>query len=585
MLFIAIFLLGAILRGYHFSDWLHFELDQSRDAKVVELAVNNGIGNLPLLGPKAAGSFLRLGPIFYYFEYISAKVFGSTPGGIAYLSLIFSILTLPIFYLFTRRYFSQKISMALLFLFAVSLFLIMYSRFAWNPNNIPFFTLLTFYCLLRAVDREEEKRGMWLIFFAIAISIVTQLHFLAFIAVPLVSIMFLLLKRPRIKTIFWMASLLIVIFFYLPPIINDLKTGGENIKEFQKIFIKKSTKDTHFLAEKVYHNYTENSAGYLLLISSFQNVTFPKIEDNGGLAFGLKCDEACKKNLPGGVVALAFLSLGLILLLLNLKRHYAKKDYQRTDFLILVIGWFMASFLLYLPIAFDISPRFFLLSSPLPFIFFGLILKLISKKSEGRYSFAIFLLVVLSLGVLNLFAVKQRFSELQKAPTEAFDVKGDKILKERDRITLEQQYLVIDYVEAVYKKNNFPVYLNSEPFYRRALLYHLGKRGISNDDFRNASNAKKVYQNGNYFLVFPTMANLEKRKEDYLDAYIISETKQFGTLTVFQLTPKKEAINAIQQEFGLKKKAQSATGVPVRCRWNEIFRECNPDEPEDEVGG
>lgn len=578
IVFVSILALGAFLRGWHFSDWLHFELDQSRDAKIVDLAMEEGIGNLPLLGPKAAGSFLRLGPIFYYFEYLSAKIFGSTPAGMAYLSLLFSVLTLPLFYVFMRRYFSLKNSLALLFLFSVSLFLIMYSRFAWNPNNVPFFTLLTFYCLLRAVDREEEKKGLWLLFFALGISIVTQLHFLAFIAAPLVSLILLLIKRPRIKPFFWIGAFLILIFLYVPPIINDIKTGGENISEFKKIFIKKSTKDTHTWPEKIYRNYAEHSAGYLLLVSSYQGVEFPKLEQRSGFSFDLKCDDGCRKNLPGTAAAAAFLPLGLLFLGLNLKRRYTNQDHRGTDFLLLTFIWFVATFALYLPIAFDISPRFFLLSAPLAFIFCGFILEFISRKSKGKYSLIIFLVVALSLVVLNLFAVKQRFVEMQKAALESFDIKTDKILKERHRITLEQQYLITDYIAAIQQKNSYPVYLNSEPFYRRALLYHLEKKNIASDDFRNASNSKKVYQNGNYFLVYPTESNLEKRTEDYLSAYDVAEKKAFGTLTVFRLVPKKQAINAVQQEFGPQKKARSASGVPVRCRWNEIFGECNPDE-------
>ena len=133
-----IILAGVFLRSYNFSDWLHFELDQSRDAKVIDLAVENGPGDLPLLGPKAAGSFLRLGPIFYYFGYLSAEIFGNTPDGIAVITLIFSCLTLPLFYLFSRRYFSQKISLFLLAIFSSSIFFILISVFAnvVTINNI-----------------------------------------------------------------------------------------------------------------------------------------------------------------------------------------------------------------------------------------------------------------------------------------------------------------------------------------------------------------------------------------------------------------------------------------------------------------
>ena len=62
--------LGFFLRSYHFTDWLHFELDQARDARVVDAALEGGPGELPLLGPKAGGTFLRLGPAFYYLQYL-----------------------------------------------------------------------------------------------------------------------------------------------------------------------------------------------------------------------------------------------------------------------------------------------------------------------------------------------------------------------------------------------------------------------------------------------------------------------------------------------------------------------------------
>ncbi len=51
---------GAFLRLYHFEDWMHYQLDQARDFRVVYAAMEYGPGELPLQGPRAAGSFLRL---------------------------------------------------------------------------------------------------------------------------------------------------------------------------------------------------------------------------------------------------------------------------------------------------------------------------------------------------------------------------------------------------------------------------------------------------------------------------------------------------------------------------------------------
>ena len=580
-LIVLIFVAGAFLRAYHFSDWLHFELDQSRDAKVIDLAVDYGIGNLPLLGPKAAGSFLWLGPIFYYFEYLGAKIFGGTPAAMASFNLIFSILAIPLFYLFVRRFFSRRISVALLSIFSISLFLILYSRFAWNPNSLPFFILLTFYALLRMVDAGENKKGRWVIVASAALAITTQLHFVAFLAIPIVVIIFLLLKRQKLKFIHWMAAILIFIFFYIPPIINDIKTGGANIKEFKKAFIEKSDPDGNSLVEKIIRNYTENAVGYFLIATSSQKAELPKL-DQKGRSFEFKCNKECKENAYLGTVALAFFTLGILMLVLNLAVFLKTKACRKKDFIMLVSLWFGVSFVVFTPIAYDFAPRFFLIIAALPFIFLGFVFNLVENLITNKKVLWIFFSILLfAIAWSNLSAVKDRFYQMSRAPYQNIEAESDPILKEDYRITLEQQYIITDYMETIYQENNYPVYVNSESFYRRAFIYHLKQRNIPSDDFRNNQISKMVYNNGNYFLIHPINSNLNSRTEKYLENYQIVEQRSFGTLVAIRLTPKGSAINAREQKFGSEKKDQSAFGVPVRCRWNEIFSECNPDEPEE----
>src|SRR4030042_4003685 len=106
---IAIILgLGIFLRTYHFSDWLRFNADQSRDAALIKNIVEGKV-NTPLLGPKAGGTEFRLGPAFYYFQFASAKVFGEEPEKLAYPDLLFSILSILLFFLLARIFFGSKI--------------------------------------------------------------------------------------------------------------------------------------------------------------------------------------------------------------------------------------------------------------------------------------------------------------------------------------------------------------------------------------------------------------------------------------------------------------------------------------------
>ena len=140
----VIFLIGLLLRIYHFSDWIHFELDQARDAYLIQRVMDSSPGELPLLGPRAAGSFLRLGPMFYYIEYVFSVMFNNVITGSAWAVLFFSVLSLPAAFIFFKKGFSNRTSFILTAILSFSVFMVAYSRFAWNPNLLPFFILLLF---------------------------------------------------------------------------------------------------------------------------------------------------------------------------------------------------------------------------------------------------------------------------------------------------------------------------------------------------------------------------------------------------------------------------------------------------------
>jgi 4-amino-4-deoxy-L-arabinose transferase-like glycosyltransferase len=184
LIFLGILCVGFFLRSFHFSDWLHFELDQARDARVIDSAAEGSFFDLPLLGPKAGGTFLRLGPFFYVFQYVSGLVFGTDPVGYALGVMLLSTATIGVFFLLARRFFSDQLSLGLTALLSVSAYFVMYGRFAWNPNPLPFFILAGFYALLRSVDMHERRRGVWFGTCAALLGMASQLHFLAFITLP-----------------------------------------------------------------------------------------------------------------------------------------------------------------------------------------------------------------------------------------------------------------------------------------------------------------------------------------------------------------------------------------------------------------
>ncbi|PJA85653.1 MAG: hypothetical protein CO143_01245, partial [Candidatus Moranbacteria bacterium CG_4_9_14_3_um_filter_45_14] len=103
-------------------------------------------------------------------------LFGGTADKMAYADLLFSIATIFLVYFFFKKFFAEQISLILTFLFSISFFVVTYSRFAFNPNSIPFFTLLFLFSLLAILDNAPKEKLRWAVLLGIAMGIGFQLH-------------------------------------------------------------------------------------------------------------------------------------------------------------------------------------------------------------------------------------------------------------------------------------------------------------------------------------------------------------------------------------------------------------------------
>lgn len=566
---------GIFFRSYHFSDWMHFELDQSRDSLVVSKAYENGAGELPLLGPRARGTFLRLGPAFYYLEYISARIFGNTPPAMAYSTLFFSILSLPLFFLFCREYFSRTTSLMLLAVFSSSIFMVMYSRFPWNPNSLPFFILLFLYSLLKLASPEEKRKEWWLVISALALSIGTQLHFLAFVSFPIVALVFIIWKHPKLKLYSWITALAVIFVFYSPMIINEMETGGDNAKEFIEAVSGKSTNDKSSIFKKAAVDYLEHSKNFVVILTGVNAENFLDSNNNGGIEIAvIKAFNLGKYN-PAfclGIVGTLFLAGGFVLLV---NKARSETNIKKKNFLMLSGLWFVLMFMLFVPLATDLSPRFFLLTAFIPFIFLGLFLE---KMLHPVYKlhFLIFAIVAILI-ISNLLAVKNRFTQLALASTRTISIGEDPILKESTRVTYGQEKMITQFMEEKSRKNNYPVYYNSDSRYRPAFEYMLKKDKIIFDEISK----NHVYEKGNYFVVALTVTEENFFLGELAPKFDITEKRKFGTLTVLTIMPRKDAITEVEQDFSEpKKKARSR--APKRYTWNEVFGKGSSGEDEDD---
>lgn len=404
IVFFGILCVGIFLRTYEFHDFLRFNADQSRDAGIVSSYIE-GRSPLPLLGPKAGGTDFRVGPAFYYFQIASAMVFGNMPDVMAYPDLLCSILAIPLIFFFFRKYFTVWIVFPLTMIFAVSSYAVKYSRFAWNPNSLPFWSTLFLFGLHEMITARGNRYWFWVIMTGIAFGIGVQLHTLTLLFFPilLAGIFVFLFFETRAEGSVGRVSMstqwkslcliiLIALFLNLGQIVNEFRTGGENTASF---FGGVGTKEEkgNGIVQNALKNVVCYTEANIYILSSYD------IDDGCSLRGILKI----KNGIPFAIGLFFFIG-GIIL---AWHAFWRERDIAKKYFLGIVSFYLVLSFLILLPLANEISMRFFLAMIFMPFFFLGLWLDFIFIRFPRRGRFVLvavtFLLVGMSLVTMRSF--------------------------------------------------------------------------------------------------------------------------------------------------------------------------------------
>lgn len=208
---IVIIIIAGFVRLYRINDYMHFLGDEGRDALVVKRMV---IDHDPtFIGPITSVGNIYLGPIYYYFMTPFMLLFGMNPVGPAIMIALMSLGTIILLYKIGYDYFDKNTAIIASLLYALSPFVIIYSRFSWNPNAVPFFGLLIIYSLIKVIA-DNKIRWLWLT--GISLGIILQLHYISLMFVPIIALSLLIYKKlsPR--------SILILIISFIIPLIPYL---------------------------------------------------------------------------------------------------------------------------------------------------------------------------------------------------------------------------------------------------------------------------------------------------------------------------------------------------------------------------
>lgn len=510
----SIIAIGIFLRIYNFSDWVRFNDDQVRDALVIDRMISGE--EFPLLGPKAGGTNFNLGPAFYYFEYFSALVFGNTPDVLAYPVLFFSILSIPLFYFVFRKIFNQNISLALTLIYSVSFFSVKYSRFAWNINLVPFFVLAFIYLLAKIFDENEGKKYLWSVILGLIIGIGAQLHTLLLFCFPAVFVAFCILELIKNKKIDFKRIIFVVLvamIVNLPLVAYDINSNGENLKAFIKGANSK-TESKVSIGEKFSKNISCQIQGNSFVLSAYGN--------NDGCDILQKDKEAIGwiHNL-NILLSIVFFTGGIALVLFfSLKKKYFSDN---NIFRVLVL-YFLASFILFIPLSGEIALRMFVVIIFVPFLFLGLWLGTIKDRMR-KIGIPLSMVFILTLSVANIFVFKNTYFALGDMYRDD-ELYGGANLGELESIA--------DYIENSRdhsKKTEVSKFENS-----RSLEYLLEKRKINVEIESEDEIEKNISE---YFLIKKNDFRINNKKKTALQKEIEKfeekDSEIIGQYTVFKL--------------------------------------------------
>jgi 4-amino-4-deoxy-L-arabinose transferase-like glycosyltransferase len=392
---LAILLVGIFLRVWHHHDWLRFNADQGRDALLVSSLVD-GKASIPLLGPKAGGTQFRLGPVFYYFEIASAKIFGNAPDKMAYPDLFTGILCIPLLFFFLCKYFEKYVSLFLTAIFAVSAYAIFYARFGWNPNSTSFWTLLFLYAIYEVVSEKNKRKYLWSVLAGVAIGVDVQLHTTLLVILPVVTVLvfgYFSFKNKKILKYF-LVILIASLIINIPQLIDMHQTNGKNITAF-------------FQGLKTKQKSESTVAGNILQSTSCL------IQGNIYIASGYEISDKCsfdsgssKANIVIFVFGSIFVLGGLILAV----RYFLKEaNADRKAFLGIVFVFTGITYLVFTKMAYELSVRFYLPLVFLPFVLLGFWAEFFREKIKTGHSIILLIAGAFLLGS-NLFFVQKSFA-------------------------------------------------------------------------------------------------------------------------------------------------------------------------------
>lgn len=183
----AILIIATICRFYNITEYMTFLGDEGRDVIIVRRIFTEF--HPPLIGPGTSIGGMYLGPLYYYMMAPALLLANFSPIGPAVQIAVLGVITVFLVWYVGRVWFGKTAGVIAAFLFAISPTVITFSRSSWNPNIMPFFSIICMYSIWKV---WKEKQFKWLLVTGVTFAFVLQSHYLGLLLFPTIFIYYLL---------------------------------------------------------------------------------------------------------------------------------------------------------------------------------------------------------------------------------------------------------------------------------------------------------------------------------------------------------------------------------------------------------
>lgn len=227
-LILFLLMLTSFLRLYRIDQLIVFNYDQARDALYTKRLVADH--KFRLVGPQSSPGFYT-GPAYYYVMAPFLWLTGLNPVGMDLGVAIINIFTvLILFFLLKKTSNSLLISFVLSLMYSIQPQVVWQSRFSWNPNITPFFSVFFILGLLFVL---EKKTWGWIISL-VSLGFLVNLHFTTLCLVPMILFFVFLQRKNKVFDRRFLFSWLLFFVIISPFLIMELRHNFPNMRYFYK---------------------------------------------------------------------------------------------------------------------------------------------------------------------------------------------------------------------------------------------------------------------------------------------------------------------------------------------------------------